>query len=140
MSEKWLARCSSILTLGLVACGSASTDGDAADNPSQDALFGQVSEPIVGGATDSEHVAVLAIALVTRKEEALCSGSLIAPNLVLTARHCVATTASEQVSCGKSTFGSLYSADNLWVSSSTTVGGSNFYPVKEIAVPDSDSE
>jgi len=94
----------------------------------------------VGGATDSEHVAVLAIALVTRKEEALCSGSLIAPNLVLTARHCVATTASEQVSCGKSTFGSLYSADNLWVSSSTTVGGSNFYPVKEIAVPDSDSE
>jgi hypothetical protein len=94
----------------------------------------------VGGETDREHVAVLAIALVTRREEALCSGSLIAPNLVLTARHCVAVTASEKVDCGQSTFGQLYSADSLWVSSSTTVGGSNFYPVKEIAVPDSDSE
>jgi hypothetical protein len=135
MSAKWLARCSSILTLGLVACGSTGTDGDAAD-----ALFGQVSEPIVGGETDSEHLAVLAIALVTRREEALCSGSLIAPNLVLTARHCVAITASEKVDCGQSTFGQLYSPDSLWVSSSTTVGGSNFHPVKEIAVPDSDSE
>ena len=140
MSEKWIARCSSILTLGLVACGSASTNGDVADNPTDDAPLGQVSEPIVGGATDSQHLAVLAIALVTRQEEALCSGSLIAPNLVLTARHCVATTASEKVDCGQSTFGQLYSADSLWVSSSTTVGGSNFHPVKEIAVPDSDSE
>jgi len=145
MTDKWLARFSCVVALELVACGSGgnATDGNAGDgNPSDSAAadVGQVSQPIVGGETDREHVAVLAIALVTRREEALCSGSLIAPNLVLTARHCVATTASEQVSCGTSTFGSLYPADNLWVSSSTTVGGSNFYPVKEIAVPDTDSE
>lgn len=136
MSEKCLLRCSYVLALGLVACGSA----DAGGQPADDALFGQVSEPIVGGETDRAHPAVMAIALVTRREEALCSGSLIAPNLVLTARHCVAITASEKVNCGESTFGKLYSADNLWVSSSTTVGGSNFYPVREIAVPDSDAE
>ncbi|HVZ37522.1 MAG TPA: S1 family peptidase, partial [Polyangiaceae bacterium] len=64
----------------------------------------------------------------------------IAPNLVLTARHCVAVTASEQVQCGSSTFGRIYQPDDLWVSSSTTVGGSNFYPVREIAVPDNDAE
>ncbi|MEO8178724.1 MAG: S1 family peptidase [Deltaproteobacteria bacterium] len=138
MSATWPARYSYILTLGLVACGSAGTNDELTF--ADDALLGQVSEPIVGGETDREHLAVLAIALVTRREEALCSGSLIAPNLVLTARHCVAITASEKVECGESTFGKIYSPDNLWVSSSTTIGGSNFYPVREIAVPDSDAE
>jgi hypothetical protein len=124
-----------------IGCGSGVTITDeGASNSSAPASVGQVSEPIVGGSTDSEHDAVLAIALVTRKEEALCSGSLIAPNLVLTARHCVAVTASEQVQCGTSTFGQIYQPGNLWVSSSTTVGSSSFYPVREIAVPDSDSE
>jgi hypothetical protein len=127
-----------------MACGSGVTNTDdrgiGESAAAGDGSVGQVSEPIVGGSTDSEHDAVLAIALVTRREEALCSGSLIAPNLVLTARHCVAVTASEQVQCGTSTFGQIYQPDNLWVSSSTTVGGSNFYPVREIAVPDSDKE
>lgn len=139
-------KCASVVALALAAtsclfgsigCGSGVT---ITDEGASGTSVGQVSEPIVGGSTDSEHDAVLAIALVTRKEEALCSGSLIAPNLVLTARHCVAVTASEQVQCGTSTFGQIYQPDNLWVSSSTTVGGSNFYPVREIAVPDSDSE
>ena len=140
MTDQWLTRFSCSVALGLVACGGANADTGSTLEESAAGDVGQLSQPIVGGETDREHVAVLAIALVTRREEALCSGSLIAPNLVLTARHCVATTASEQVSCGTSTFGSLYPADNLWVSSSTTVGGSNFYPVKEIAVPDTDSE
>ena len=130
------------LAASAIGCGSGATIADeGGGDPSVGAAsLGRVSEPIVGGATDSEHDAVLAIALVTRREEALCSGSLIAPNLVLTARHCVAVTASEQVQCGTSTFGQIYRPDNLWVSSSTTVGGSSFYPVREIAVPDSDSE
>jgi len=145
MTDISLTKCASLVALGLLGlvvgslgCGSGVTITD--EGTGDGASVGQVSEPIVGGATDTDHDAVLAIALVTRKEEALCSGSLIAPNLVLTARHCVAVTASEQVQCGSSTFGQLYQPDNLWVSSSTNVGGSNFYPVREIAVPDNDSE
>ena len=141
MTDMMLTRCASVVALALAAtgigCGSGVT---ITDEGSGDTGVGQVSEPIVGGSTDREHDAVLAIALVTSKEEALCSGSLIAPNLVLTARHCVAVTASEQVQCGTSTFGQIYQPDNLWVSSSTTVGASNFYPVREIAVPDNDKE
>src|SRR3954466_2710333 len=143
MTDMSLTKCASVVALALAAtsigCGSGVTitDEGTGDGNVGEASVGQVSEPIVGGATDSEHVAVLAIALVTRREEALCSGSLIAPNLVLTARHCVAVTASEQVQCGSSTFGQIYQPDNLWVSSATTVGASSFYPVREIAVPDS---
>ncbi|HEU4580928.1 MAG TPA: S1 family peptidase [Polyangiaceae bacterium] len=140
MTDIRLTKCASVVALALAATGIGCGSGVAVTDEGVESGVGQVSEPIVGGSTDREHDAVLAIALVTRREEALCSGSLIAPNLVLTARHCVAVTASEQVQCGTSTFGQIYRPDNLWVSSSTTIGSSSFYPVREIAVPDDNSE
>jgi Trypsin len=129
------------LALLVVACSGLGCGADSGALEAWDGAaplaIGQVAQPIVGGATDREHSAVLAIALVTRREEALCTGSLIAPNLVLTARHCVAVTESEKVDCDDSTFGRLHPPGNLWVSSATTVGsGANFYPVREIAVPE----
>jgi hypothetical protein len=159
MTKTWLANGGYVLALLSLACGNADesaittsendpsgesadpTDQTLSDQTLSDQTLGEVTQPIVGGSTDQVHDAVLAIALVTRSEEALCSGSLIAPNLVLTARHCVAVTQDEQVDCSDSTFGRLYAPGNLWVSSSTTVGGgANFYPVKEIAVPQGDSD
>ncbi|MEZ4463488.1 MAG: trypsin-like serine protease [bacterium] len=43
-------------------------------------------------------------------QQGICSGSLIAPNLVMTAQHCVAEIRSPQVICGQSAFGNLYPA------------------------------
>jgi MYXO-CTERM domain-containing protein len=153
MTKKWLPRsaCSSAagfvgalgLMCSLTACGGEPmSDGVAAEEASgvgaTSADIGEVQQPIVGGQTDRQHDAVLAIALRTAQEAALCSGSLIAPNLVLTARHCVSVTDEQPVECGQSTFGNVYQPEQLWVTDSTTLRGSNFYPVREIAIPDDD--
>lgn len=77
-----------MLFAGLVlaaACG-APLDGDAAD----EAPIDIDASPIVHGAPSrGKDPAVVALLL---GDTGLCSGTLIAPDLVLTARHCVSTT------------------------------------------------
>ena len=101
--------------------------------------MGQLAQPIVGGDTDREHLAVLAIATITPEIEALCTGTLIAPNLVLTARHCVVPTESRLVDCGETTFEDPYDAGVLWVTPSTNVRNAELFPVKQVAVPPDDT-
>jgi secreted trypsin-like serine protease len=75
-----------LLSLSLAACSSAAPDDDPR----------AAEDPIVGGTVDrAKDPAVVAIDI---GGEALCSGSLIGPRLVLTARHCVSETA-EGVDC-----------------------------------------
>lgn len=44
----------------------------------------------------------------------VCSGTLITPNLVVTARHCVAQT-DKLIACGTSQFGGTYAANSFWI-------------------------
>ncbi|HTV22482.1 MAG TPA: S1 family peptidase [Polyangiaceae bacterium] len=129
--------------MGLSACtvsyDDAASEGVPGTNEARASeLLGQTQQPIVGGETDREHIAVLAIATITPDSEALCTGTLIAPNLVLTARHCVVPVENDIVDCGSSRFPAPYSPDALWVSPSTTVRGADLFPVREIEVPDDD--
>ncbi len=55
--------------------------------------------PIYGGTRDAESAAVLALRVQWPGKTELCSGTLIAPNVVLTARHCVSQQIVAQVSC-----------------------------------------
>ena len=73
----------------LVACADDSEAAPLTDPVSDEAA-------IVGGRPDRGHdLAVVAIAI---GDDALCTGSLIAPDVVLTARHCVSVTA-EAIDC-----------------------------------------
>jgi len=84
MNSKWF----SVLALvSLAACSSGAPDSGDDTASAENA--------IVGGKSDTKDLAVVAIDI---GGEALCTGSLIGPRLVLTARHCVSDT-SEEVDC-----------------------------------------
>lgn len=99
---------SSFPSFGLVLVLAACTDASGPLPPS-----GLSQESIVGGQPDSTSHNVIGI---LTKEGELCSGSLILPNLVLTARHCVAALASDNVQCGVSNFGAVHPASDFAVS------------------------
>jgi len=124
MNRHWF---SVIALVSLAACSSGAGSGDAAF--SEDA--------IVGGHSDTKDAAVVAIDI---GGEALCTGSLIGPRLVLTARHCVSET-SEAVDCPAQ--GSQIEGERA-ADTFTILVGSNIRTARAVAIgqriitPDSD--
>jgi V8-like Glu-specific endopeptidase len=86
---------------------------------------------------DSSHDFAVGIAVdLGNGLAAMCSGALLAPNLVATARHCVSQLSSTQVTCASSTFGSVFSTSQFLVSNSALFQrGASFYYVSKIIVP-----
>ena len=80
--------------LSLAAACSASPHGDRTE-------LGQAKSAIIGGkASTAEQDAVVLLIHTDRQTSfASCTGTLIAPNLVLTARHCVANVADQPFGC-----------------------------------------
>ena len=93
----WIALASSLALLG----GCASSDG----SPRADGIeVGTTHQAIFAGTADNDEAAsagVVSIKIGNGTSFELCTGSLLAPNVVLTARHCVSKTLKTVVSCNE---------------------------------------
>jgi hypothetical protein len=98
LCARWLVRSLyvSLFALHSIACA-PSLDPEPGVDPTDPTDTTDTSvDAIVGGARDrAAHPAVLALSL----GNGLCTGTLVAPKLILTARHCVSDTVSE-IRCG----------------------------------------
>lgn len=75
--------------------------------------------PIMNGYTDTETTSVVGVVALGFQGVGVCSGTLISPNVVLTAQHCVAPIQGSGrgggVNCAVSTFGDPYPPHVLFV-------------------------
>jgi MYXO-CTERM domain-containing protein len=114
-----LAALSFVAAVSVSACASAPQDADPA---------GSTSEAIINGkASDKSQDAVVLLFYPVGANAFECTGSLLAPNLVLTARHCVSNTTDAPFDCsakGVGTSGgntlSDFTASNMYVVTGTT--------------------
>jgi len=96
------------------------------------------THPIQGGTNDTTHQFAVGIVITMSDGTALCSGALLAPNLVATARHCVAAIpASGIVTCPDTKFGAVTAASNIVVSTGADLRNASAPTVtaKKVIVP-----
>jgi MYXO-CTERM domain-containing protein len=121
--------------VALASCGPVAAPG---------ASTAEVQSAIQDGTVDTTHTFAVGIVQLSTEqtgEVAFCSGVLLAPNLVATARHCVSTLSSTEISCGTSTFGSVVSASEVLVTTDTTISPKgNLLDVSTIVVPSGANE
>lgn len=111
-------------TLAAMLAVTASACGPEGDVPNEQ--VGASELPIKGGNDDTTDTGV--VAFVDLVEGSLCSGSLIAPNVILTARHCVSAvlgSAGGGVDCSKTYFDGIVKPDAFFVTTAAVVTQAN---------------
>lgn len=117
---------------GALACTSVDPDPNV----------GSVRSAISGGQTDATDSNVFAV--VSHRGAAgiaLCSASLIAPNLLLTARHCVSNVTTEVVTCGQTVASAPFAADTFFAANSESLNdAASAFKGASVSVPTQDSD
>lgn len=114
----------------LVACGAAPEDLGQAES------IGQQASAVQGGQSDTVRAHNFAVGIASRYG-AVCSGTLIAPNLVLTARHCVVPPeGSSAVTCDDQFPAKNVTPDSLFVTTEPKLlSAKKFYKATAISTP-----
>lgn len=114
-----------------VACGGA---GDGTGETGE--AVGSQKSAVQGGKVDTNTTDTFAVGIAS-KRGAVCSGTLIAPNLVLTARHCVVPpTADEAVTCADKFANNVSPSELLVTTEANLFRAKTFHDVTAIATPD----
>jgi hypothetical protein len=104
-------------TSALGLCGAAALGCSSSALDTQGAPPAQLRQALSGAQLERDYTGTLALITVTREQVELCTATLLAPNLVATARHCVAATSADSVRCDRdpAAFAEPYETDSLWV-------------------------
>jgi MYXO-CTERM domain-containing protein len=121
------------LVSGAIALMTVAGCGSAPSAPEETA---STASTIQGGVTDTTDDFAVGITIAFGGGEgAVCSGALIAPNLVATARHCADQLSSDQIDCASSTFGPAYLPSLYTVTNGSVLGQGTSYAVAKIVTP-----
>jgi hypothetical protein len=99
--------------LGAFGCAAPVPDGGT---------DGSVTSAIEGGALDTEHDSVFALIARHSRGFSSCTATLIAPNVLLTAQHCVTMNRDAPVVCGQAELGRQYDPEILFASNPVLLG------------------
>ena len=136
----WLAPAIAyLMTVGAVGC----VTGDPLEEALSEGPVGATSAPILGGYLDDFDTHVVGLIRLSNGGIGSCTGTLIAPNVVLTARHCIApSTGGGGVLCGQTKFGNSYPPEQMYVTTRTqfTQSADDYFRAKEIFIPTDDDD
>lgn len=102
----------------------------------EEGRVGRQASAVQGGSTDTNAAHSFAVGVANRYG-GVCSGTLIAPNLVLTARHCVVPPSKDELVKCSNVFAANVPASALYITTEPNLyRAKSYYAAKEVITPE----